>query len=359
MHSGDFVITTSTQFCQEQPIKSIDQTQHNSNELSVENTMMVDKPHHSPQNNRMEFILNPSIVRLIENNITEQDILEFKKGLQLTQQQRQEAEDSIQREETWFKYRQDRLTVSNAGAAAGHNPKMMPGHLLKELLFRTFQGNFATEYGTEMESTAFDIAEFNAIVQGNLLGIESDRIWIEEKGIYIDKVDDWLGASPDGILHIIDKDGNEELVYIEIKCPISKRFYNNNWPHYYYDQIQAGMAITGIHKCYAVILTPSDVAIMTYTFNENYWTQELYPKLKDFYWRLYVPLLILKKKNLLTKDNIEQMLGEEESIIDKIPPISINIDQNNIKEFINQTSAQDNINIDSIMSEARELIKAL
>jgi hypothetical protein len=59
-----------------------------------------------------------------------------------------------QRTSEWFNARKNRLTASNFGAALDKNPYCSSDQLLVQLLYKSFSGNKATEYGTTNEPVA-------------------------------------------------------------------------------------------------------------------------------------------------------------------------------------------------------------
>lgn len=70
-----------------------------------------------------------------------------------------------QRTPEWIKYRSNRMTASNYGSAADHNPHSKPRQLLMSLLWDTFKGNAATEYGTKNEPVAAKVFETFALAR--------------------------------------------------------------------------------------------------------------------------------------------------------------------------------------------------
>ena len=59
-----------------------------------------------------------------------------------------------QRSSEWFNERKNRLTASNFGAALDRNPYCSSDALLVQLLYKSFSGNAATQYGTTNEPIA-------------------------------------------------------------------------------------------------------------------------------------------------------------------------------------------------------------
>ena len=97
-----------------------------------------------------------------------------------------------QRSAEWFKVRKGRVTGSMVGAILGFNPWMSREEAMRTMVReyhgapREFEGNVATQWGTANEDGAR--AEYEMIT-GNT---------VEKCGFY--EHDDWLGASPDGLI---------------------------------------------------------------------------------------------------------------------------------------------------------------
>ena len=121
----------------------------------------------------------------------------------------------------------------------------------------------------------------------------------------------FLGASPDGAVFspaLPDPHG-----YLEIKCPYNQR---NMTPldactsaefccelgedgqmklrrsHHYYAQVQGQMAIGKRNWCDFVIYTQKNIAVERITFDSSYWSNELQPKLVDFYDNILAPEIV-------------------------------------------------------------------
>ena len=149
------------------------------------------------------------------------------------------TEQIEQRSEDWFKIRKGRVTGSNVGAILGLSPFMKPEDVMRRMVRdwhnapSEFTGNAATEYGTFHEKIA-------------KMDFEMDSgLTVQEVGFYT--FQDWLGASPDGLL------GANGL--IEIKCPYGQRDKNppvfktiKQQPHYY-AQIQIQLFVTEKDIC--------------------------------------------------------------------------------------------------------------
>ena len=145
-----------------------------------------------------------------------------------------------QRTEEWFKKRDGRVTGSNVGAILGLSPFMKREDVMRNMVRQyhgypsEFKGNIATDYGTYHEPLA--IMDY---VQ------KTDNVVIPTGfSLY----EDWLGASPDGL---INDDG-----LLEVKCPYGQRdknppeFKSIDYQTHYWMQIQIQLLVTGREWCH-------------------------------------------------------------------------------------------------------------
>lgn len=158
----------------------------------------------------------------------------------------------------WREERRIRLTASFFGRICKMKKSTHCSSLVKTMLYSTFTGNFATSWGKEHERIAKE--EFE----------EKKSVKIEECGLFIDGEQNYLAATPDGLI------GDEGIV--EIKCPSSaanfspKDAINNNKitfafidgsgnvklkkNHNYFFQVQGQLHITKRSYCVFIIWTP-------------------------------------------------------------------------------------------------------
>ena len=177
-----------------------------------------------------------------------------------------------QRTEEWFTARKNRVTGSSVGAILGKSPFMKPEDVMRNMVRQyhgypsEFKGNVATDYGTYHESLA--IMDY---VQ------KTDNVVIPTGfSLY----EDWLGASPDGLI------GDDVL--IEIKCPYGLRdknppeFKSIDYQSHYWMQIQIELLVTGRQWCHFYQWSAHGYMLETVQFNPLA-IEEYLPKLKDFY----------------------------------------------------------------------------
>lgn len=101
----------------------------------------------------------------------------------------------------------------------------------------------------------------------------------------------------------------------EIKCPASHKLYSvsgkhdeHQFPKYYYDQIQGTMAINGWPWCDTVVTTPTQTEVIRFYFNAPYWTDVLLPLLRAFYFKTFLPRLVLRAQGRLRPGETEPLV---------------------------------------------------
>jgi putative phage-type endonuclease len=177
-----------------------------------------------------------------------------------------------QRTEEWFEQRKGRVTASSVGAILGLSPYMKREDVMRNMVReyhgyeREFKGNQATEYGTFHEDMA--VMDYQ-LKTGNV---------IAKTGFHA--YENWLGASPDGIIDM--------WTLIEIKCPYGQRdkmppvFKTLEEQPHYYAQIQIQMFVTKTNKCDFYQWSPNGDSLETVAYDEA-WLEKHIPILKAFY----------------------------------------------------------------------------
>ena len=181
-----------------------------------------------------------------------------------------------QRSPEWFAARKGRLTASQVGAALGLAPYQSKDDCLRALVRSMhdmpseFEGNIATEYGTnneELARAAFEMETGNTVKPAPFVPFE-----------------EWSGASPDGY---IEPDG-----LLEIKCPFGLRkdpnpvFKSIDDQPNYYAQIQMQLHITAREWCAFWQWSNHGSMLEIVTYNAG-WIAENLPKLKAFWFQAY------------------------------------------------------------------------
>lgn len=173
-----------------------------------------------------------------------------------------------QRTQEWYAARKGRITASLVGGLLDCAPYMSKDAAFRALvrschgLPDEFEGNIATDYGTnneELAVKAYEIETGNTVVPAGFVA------W-----------DNWLGASPDGYI------GDDGL--IEIKCPFGKRkdeepeFASIEDQPHYYAQIQVQLFVTGRKWCHFWQWSPHGSKLEIVEFSQD-WIDENLPTL--------------------------------------------------------------------------------
>lgn len=190
-----------------------------------------------------------------------------------------------QRTEAWHKQRVGRVTGSRAGAILGLSPWQKPEDVLRAMV-REYHGapseftvNPATEYGTRLERQAM------------LCFMRKTGFHVEDVGFL--PYDDWLGASPDGLI-----DDNDLRAVLELKVPFGcrdgKEFKSINEQPHYLAQLQMEMLCSDRRVAYfAQYRAPKgdpfspdyideDMKIEVVQFDDLWWFESS-EKLLEFY----------------------------------------------------------------------------
>ena len=227
-----------------------------------------------------------------------------------------------QRSIEWKQARKFCLTASDFGSAAGSNPYSNADDLVKKKLWETFNGNAATQWGTEHEPHAEE--SFLLWAKAN---ISSDA---ELFTLNLTKFSDmpWLGLSPDGIL-IYSSNGKICADLVEYKCPTRDSTdshpyskYPKCTPPYYRHQMLGIWSLFNIHGglqlkfknedvfvselgcAWFVVWQPDQLYIVKHEFDLEEWNTDLFPKLRAWYFKQYLPALVWHYNKRLEKGEI-------------------------------------------------------
>jgi putative phage-type endonuclease len=193
-----------------------------------------------------------------------------------------------QRTEEWFEKRKGRITGSNVGAILGLSPFMKREDVMRNMVREyhnypsEFTNNPATNYGTYNEPNALADYELKFDKKVELTGFH--------------EYEDWLGASPDGL---IDTDG-----LIEIKCPYGQRdknppeFKSIDYQTHYWLQIQIQLLVTGRKWCHFYQWSAHGYMLETVWFND-FAIEEYLPKLEEFYEEYFIERELPKAQKYL------------------------------------------------------------
>lgn len=171
-----------------------------------------------------------------------------------------------QRSPEWFAQRKGKLTSSDAATALGLNPYSKPVELLfkKCGVGKPFTGNEATLHGQKYEDEAIEKYakvmgkknhEFGMISYADLHPTREEHS-ARSCTHLIDEKYHFLGGSPDGIAE--DVDNVEDLIMLEVKCPMRRKIKHGQVPHYYYPQVQLNMFILNLEMADFIEYIPTN-----------------------------------------------------------------------------------------------------
>lgn len=236
------------------------------------------------------------VVQLYHLGEEEQKIL---KTLVVDLNSQESISQEQQRSENWLRARKYRLTASRFGGAAGHNEYCSKKQLLTEMLWNSFQGNIATEYGVQHEQKAEDL--YLALMRKHK-GLSDQDFYVNHKGLVVSQEFPWLGVSTDG--YVYDASDSRKRGGLEIKCPFGKLLYPFI-PSQYYDQIQGSANLLDLPFWDFVVFSPAATQIRRFSTDAKYWKQVLFPKLESFYMTEFLPRLVWKMQNRLEQNQID------------------------------------------------------
>ncbi|KYN21748.1 hypothetical protein ALC57_05874, partial [Trachymyrmex cornetzi] len=201
--------------------------------------------------------------------------------------------------ELWKVTRNGMLTASNFGIVCRMRSTTSCATTVKNILFPPFIDTAAIKYGRDME----EMAKQDLAVQL--------KKQIKPCGLFIDRDNPWLGATPDGLL---DEDG-----LVEIKCPLSaenlsaeeavetlsrlksmfdeKNGNKMNKNHHYFYQVQGQLNITQRKYCIFAIWTPKSVKTVRVDRDIDFWKNKMLPFLTRFYLECMLPEIVDSRHN--------------------------------------------------------------
>jgi len=169
-----------------------------------------------------------------------------------------------QRTEAWFSERRP-ITGSRIATALGESPWNKPEDLIRELVranhgeSREFEGNIATQWGTDHEYEAVSMYESST---GNL---------VTKHNISIHPDHDFISYSADGIA------GD---VLLEVKAPFSQKI-PTEVPNHYWLQVQLGMEVLDLESCDFYYWTPGKQQLFKIP-RDRQWFENTLPQLDEF-----------------------------------------------------------------------------
>lgn len=202
---------------------------------------------------------------------------------------------AIQGTPEWLAARVGRITASKVSVVAGHSRWQSPEEF-REHFIREKKGFYCESvrnddmlHGIKWEPV---VREYYSRHTGNI---------VKEMPLIVPEWDPRIGASVDGLVVGLIKG---KKVILEIKCPPRRMYYKleehtrkleSGWVpplHYHdhifiehYDQMQMGMAVTGSDECHYVVYCSAEnkLFMTSVIFNKEYWENELYSAIKQFF----------------------------------------------------------------------------
>jgi putative phage-type endonuclease len=208
-----------------------------------------------------------------------------------------------QRSATWFNQRKGRVTGSNVAAILGDDPYRTADDVLRSMA-RDYHGaesefpdNPAMAWGRANEATAIGLFELST-------GLD-----VKKCGFF--PYEDWLGASPDGLI------GDDTI--LEFKCPYGIRNKPEPVPFkrldqtHYAGQIQIEMLASGRTKAIFAQWTPNGEYV-EHVAQDQAWLDENLPRLRVFY-DLYLseldnPEHLEPKRREINTPRLAQLIAE-------------------------------------------------
>ncbi|CAG9763584.1 unnamed protein product [Ceutorhynchus assimilis] len=213
-----------------------------------------------------------------------------------------------QNSDLWYLERRKRLTASMFGVVCRRRPTTGCKSLVQSILYPKKFYSAACDYGNKYESVARNALE-------KLIGKK-----IEPCGLFIDQEQQFLAASPDGII--------EEKGIVEIKCPYSatemtpeegiiKRkitFWDKNGvinkKHKWFYQVQGQLHVAKRLYCVFAVWTPHGLKTETILADESFWSHEMQDYLVDFFDNCLLPEIVDSRvaRNMPIRDIKKQVI---------------------------------------------------
>ena len=202
----------------------------------------------------------------------------------------------------WREERRKRLTASNCGKIAKTTQKTV-ANKVKDLLYSTFKGNKATEWGKMQESHTRQAY----VSYQNQHGHEG--LTTSPTGLVIHPNHPWIACSPDD--RVFDSNETEPNGLVEYKnsysvrnmtlpeaCQRSNFFLKRTedgslslkTTHDYYHQVQCQLFVDGKSWCDFVVQTNIDLFVQRIYRDKDFWGKH-FPKLERFYFKALLPEL--------------------------------------------------------------------
>jgi predicted phage-related endonuclease len=191
----------------------------------------------------------------------------------------------------WRDERKWRLTASKFGEICKATERRDLAKLSKSLFSPPHLTGDAVVHGKTYEKIA--IEKFS----------ETTGKKVEKCGLFIDLIDSFIAASPDGVV-----DGEDAL--LEVKCPFKGRDdeirAGGSFPFLeirdgdlrlkrnasYFFQVQGQMKVCGRGACYFVTYTHKDLLVEKILFDPSFYAENMADQLQNFYCNHYLPFIV-------------------------------------------------------------------
>lgn len=196
----------------------------------------------------------------------------------------------------WPELRKHKLTASTFGSAIGFFPGRRVQLWLEKIgAIEPFAGNLATCWSNIKEEEAL---ERYKLITGNPVFFPDFQVYGK-----VNHEDDWLGASPDGVIDKFAYDLPSGGV-LEIKCPyfdgdMSKAYPWKRIPIHYIPQAQGLMEILDRDWMDLYVWTTKGSSLFRLQRDRNYW-DFLKIALSDFWWKHVLPAKQVYRSSVIT-----------------------------------------------------------
>lgn len=277
-----------------------------------------------------------------------------------------------QRSAQWKDARRFCITASDFGAAIGSNPYSSPTDLVKKKLWETFVGNAATRWGTAHEPHAEEA--FLAWARENV-DPEAELFTL---GLTKWSAAPWIGVSPDGIL-LYKRGGQLCGDLVEYKCPTrapdgSHPYvkYPSCTPPYYRHQMLGIWGLYNTHggvqvqykntthhlaslqAAWFVVWQPKTLWIVQHEFSMSEWQNDMFPKLRAWYFTQYLPALVWNYNWKLEHGDTEPMVAPIEVETETSPNMEPSPTMETSPNM--ETTAASKSSVDDKTSEAADMV---
>lgn len=197
----------------------------------------------------------------------------------------------------WLELRRNLLTASNFGRVIKRRMNTSCSNIVKDIIYKkSIDHVMAIKHGKDNEELAKKQLE------------KEINVKVKPCGLFIDKEQPYLGASPDGVI--------DEDTIVEIKCPITAYkiglekaiadkkipFYKKttrgdleiNEHHNWYYQIQGQLHVTQKKKCIFALWSGENHKLKLETIyrDDQFWNNKMQEKLSKFYLEHMLPELV-------------------------------------------------------------------